>query len=52
MLGLGQEIYKMSLGHQMVLESKKVLKNKNEKKRHRKRGYVKGTQEPTKRDMS
>lgn len=36
-LGLGQEIYKMSLEHLMVTEIEKVLKHT-----HNDRGYVKG----------
>ena len=48
-LGLGQEIYKMSLEHLIVTENKGMLKKKINTHTHTQWGYVKGTQKPTKR---
>lgn len=58
-LGLGQEIYVMSLKHLVAPESKEVSANKtkqikqtNRKKKRQSQGFVKETQEPTERALN
>lgn len=58
-LGLGQEIYVMSLKHLVAPESKEVSANKtkqikqtNRKKKRQLQGFVKETQEPTERALN